>query len=358
MQVELFVGMRAPTPRGVVYTVSMFFFVYTIALLVVCIITASVCSAALLATHGRRYLPQILFFVFYCVETSSIFASEWAVQNIFEIDYSNYYDVDMPVFRILVGAGILTCFWLMAFELLDIHNVRAVVIPAVAVVVAQTLILVLMPYGPLRQWLFYTMRQVSLGACLAYCYLYTRHTKDPVTKQRLMRRRRVLGLLSLLVLCILAEDTYVILIAPIPSENSSFVGLFLSSRNFSENMMMLYMAWDVCSRAIRDLRLRYLEPPTSVVPTNPLEPETREQKTHNTDIVAHIESALPSYAAKHGLSKREREVLALALQGKSNREIANELVLAEGTIKTHLHNIMKKCGQPNREALRRDFWAS
>jgi ATP/maltotriose-dependent transcriptional regulator MalT len=48
------------------------------------------------------------------------------------------------------------------------------------------------------------------------------------------------------------------------------------------------------------------------------------------------------------LSDRELEILQLVAQGKSNREIAQELTLALGTVKSHLHNIMQKLDSPSR----------
>jgi ATP/maltotriose-dependent transcriptional regulator MalT len=42
------------------------------------------------------------------------------------------------------------------------------------------------------------------------------------------------------------------------------------------------------------------------------------------------------------LSERELELLRLVAAGKSNREIAAELFLALGTVKSHLHNIFQK----------------
>jgi LuxR family maltose regulon positive regulatory protein len=44
------------------------------------------------------------------------------------------------------------------------------------------------------------------------------------------------------------------------------------------------------------------------------------------------------------LTEREKEVLRLMVAGLSNREIADELVLAMGTVKAHLHNIYGKLG--------------
>ena len=48
------------------------------------------------------------------------------------------------------------------------------------------------------------------------------------------------------------------------------------------------------------------------------------------------------------LTPRELEVLRLIAQGKSNREIADELVLAELTVRTHVSNILGKLHLANR----------
>lgn len=48
------------------------------------------------------------------------------------------------------------------------------------------------------------------------------------------------------------------------------------------------------------------------------------------------------------LSEREHEVLVLLAHGHSNREIADRLVLAEGTVKNHVSNILAKLQAENR----------
>ncbi|WIG60832.1 MAG: Two-component transcriptional response regulator, NarL/FixJ family [Ktedonobacterales bacterium] len=49
-----------------------------------------------------------------------------------------------------------------------------------------------------------------------------------------------------------------------------------------------------------------------------------------------------------GLSQREVDVLRLLAQGASNRDIADQLVLAEGTVKNHVSNILMKLHAANR----------
>ena len=46
----------------------------------------------------------------------------------------------------------------------------------------------------------------------------------------------------------------------------------------------------------------------------------------------------------HNLTEREQEVLKLVAQAKTNKEIAEELYIAETTVHTHLLNIYKKLG--------------
>ena len=52
--------------------------------------------------------------------------------------------------------------------------------------------------------------------------------------------------------------------------------------------------------------------------------------------------SLVGEAATHGLSAREQEVLRLVAAGKSNREIAQALVISEHTVARHLQNIFAK----------------
>jgi two-component system nitrate/nitrite response regulator NarL len=51
------------------------------------------------------------------------------------------------------------------------------------------------------------------------------------------------------------------------------------------------------------------------------------------------------------LSKRERAIVGLLLQGMRNKQIAAELGIGEGTVKVHLHNIFEKLGVASRMEL-------
>ena len=57
-----------------------------------------------------------------------------------------------------------------------------------------------------------------------------------------------------------------------------------------------------------------------------------------------------------GLTQREREVAALIARGKSNREIADALVVAPRTIETHIGSILSKLGFTSRTQIA--VWAT
>lgn len=59
-------------------------------------------------------------------------------------------------------------------------------------------------------------------------------------------------------------------------------------------------------------------------------------------------SKRPEAALTDPLSEREQEILKCLANGASNREIAQQLVLAEGTVKNHVTNILGKLGVRDR----------
>ena len=64
------------------------------------------------------------------------------------------------------------------------------------------------------------------------------------------------------------------------------------------------------------------------------------------------QQASPSHGSHfEDLTEREREVVNLVAKGHSNQEIANELVISEKTVKTHVSNILGKLQLEDRTQL-------
>jgi DNA-binding NarL/FixJ family response regulator len=58
----------------------------------------------------------------------------------------------------------------------------------------------------------------------------------------------------------------------------------------------------------------------------------------------------PRSASVADLTTRERDVLRLLVEGRSNPEIAEALFVGTGTVKTHVANIFAKLGVSSRAA--------
>jgi DNA-binding NarL/FixJ family response regulator len=56
----------------------------------------------------------------------------------------------------------------------------------------------------------------------------------------------------------------------------------------------------------------------------------------------------PVPAAVASLSAREREILAGLARGRTNRELADDLIVSEATVKTHVSNLLTKLGVRSR----------
>jgi DNA-binding CsgD family transcriptional regulator/predicted negative regulator of RcsB-dependent stress response len=72
---------------------------------------------------------------------------------------------------------------------------------------------------------------------------------------------------------------------------------------------------------------------------------------HATAQIPHTQPLSPRRAAKRafgGLTEREREVARLVAQGKSNRVIADELVVGVSTVEAHISHIFTKLGFSSR----------
>lgn len=74
----------------------------------------------------------------------------------------------------------------------------------------------------------------------------------------------------------------------------------------------------------------------------------RTVQTRQRFVTPLIVAALRASSPRTELSPREVEVLGLMVRGRSNKQVASELQIAEDTAKNHVKNILKKLGAQDR----------
>jgi DNA-binding NarL/FixJ family response regulator len=89
----------------------------------------------------------------------------------------------------------------------------------------------------------------------------------------------------------------------------------------------------------------------AATPAGPVDASTiRDERKAQVAPAGTERAAAAADAPVRMLSQRELEVLSLVAEGRTNRDIAEELVVSDKTVKRHLSNILDKLGVNSRAA--------
>lgn len=319
------------------------FYAYTIVVMLVCIAASTAAVSSYVITRNRLFLFAAGALFLYFIDLAFIFQTEY-VDHTSLMTIEAYYGVKSPAIKAVLAMGVLEFIWLIILEYTDKRNVALAVVPPLIFLAADALIVYAMPEGRFMQWCFYSVREAFLVWCLAYfVYQGRKKTVSTVMAARIGKHKRLVIASAVLIAFIVCENTFMILIwQPSFGAMQSMLPLFFSERNVSENVLVLVFAILVIRRCMETLRLRHIEPPTSI----------------DSEQARYVETALNLYGQRHSLTRREREVLEGIIEGKDYQNIASDLQLAIGTVKSHTHNIFQKIGVKSRQELLRDFWGN
>ena len=318
-------------------------YVFTIVVMLVCAAAATSCLSAFAVTRNRVVAFLAVAFLLYFFDLSSIFQNEYLNLHDTNLGGDAFYEIRSPYLKIVVSAGVLGCLWLALLEYLNKRSNVLSVVPLAVFLAVAVLITEVMAPGPAKQWCFYSIREAFVVWIIAYVFYQRGRAVSSLQKSRLNRLVPLMVAATLLVLCIVAENTIVIMVwQPAPEESRSTLLLLLSERNLSENIFIMLVALFAIHSCFKMLRIRR---------------KTNVGNTNQQDD-AYIKDALDSMSDKYKLTKRERDVLSLVVEGKDYQNIASSLQLALGTVKSHMHNIFQKTGVGSTAELLELFWGN
>ena len=111
---------------------------------------------------------------------------------------------------------------------------------------------------------------------------------------------------------------------------------------------------DMCRRAFKTGAAEFLEKPVDdEVLLEALQAAVRQ----HVRLRAHVQASREAQQRYRQLSAREREVLALIVQGLTNKEIGRTLQVSPRTVETHRANLFAKLEAPSLAALIRQYAA-
>ncbi len=196
-----------------------------------------------------------------------------------------------------------------------------------------TLWLIVVPFmanSALKVWLYYFPSQLLTVYLGIYLLI---HNRKMIPKSSLGKYVKLIGSLAIFFgLAIVVEDTFIIYFRDIYHTNM----LKIHNRNVPEDIFHI----SLCLIAIKYFLTNYQKSNEEVAVI-----DIRNEKKETNDSVSNFEEDeyyFERFMDKYGITQREGEILELLLQRKHNQEIANQLYLSLGTVKTHTHNIFIK----------------
>lgn len=315
---------------------SLALFYYTLIVLLGSILAAALCLATFFVSRKRAMLYASIGFLFYFFDVALVFQDDYVLRHA-EATIESVYFIGSPLLSIVTACGCLTAVWLVVADAFGLQGRFVKALPGAVFVIGSLAAHVFIPEGPLHQFVFYTMRSVVFFGMLVFAGARYIGSSE-AARQRLWRYRFAYVLSWVFGLCVVIEDVVCQLMLD-PHLFVSGALWFFPERNFAENGLAIMIAAFCCYSSSRTLMLHFRTPPCD----------------ENERMEAFIADGIAAYQGHYSLSNRETEVLRLILLGKDNQNIASELNLAFSTVKVHVHNILRKTGQANRQDLMRDF---
>ena len=316
---------------------SMFLFYYSIAMQICAILTSACCLASYLVSRNKVQLYCFAGFLMYYADCMLVFRDDYVMASESTVSHEAFFIGD-PAFSIIFGCATLMSFWLMVCAYVEEDSIIVRFGPAYLFVGASLAVTLLLPQGYVHMFVFYSLREVFIAWMLFFAAYKYITTDDDRLRLRLSRFPKFYVLLWVLLLAVVAENGLVLLLIS-PGHVDIPLGFF-PERNFAENLLALVCEFVALRSSLTYLSVRHSEPPTQ----------------GGDQVETYIDHNLVPYAASHKLTPRETEILRLVLLGKDNQNIAAELSLAPGTVKVHVHNVLKKSQKANRQELIQDYW--
>ena len=315
--------------------------------MVIAIMAATSSVTVWVLTNRKDCLVAAAGFLAYAFDVAAILFDEYQGTKPLMSEYFNT-GLTHPIANIVLRVAIIACVWL--WVAMRVHApVRKKHVIAFACVYALAAVLAA-PLGPrsdvAHTMAFWGISDVLVLAALAFAWWWRNNRASETDRISIDRSKSLWRVALVLATFILLEDVFFIMILHLDSLDGWARDFFwhFTERNMSENILLVFCAARM---------MLYNRDVMRIFSKHPMEASGKaETVSQHRD----FDSRLLRFADDHGMSKREREVLGLAIEGKDTQGIANELFISTGTVKAHMHRIYSKAGVEHRQDLINAFW--
>ncbi|WP_321384847.1 LuxR C-terminal-related transcriptional regulator [uncultured Enterococcus sp.] len=285
-------------------------FLYNILLIVLYALAMALSINFFLRRKQTLFLLVTIYLLFFIFDNAIIYMTEFI--NSFASSYNETF-MSIPVAKTIIYVVNAYCSLLIINNLLK----RKTSFLQYSFVVLLTIWMSLVPLmanSATKVWLYYLPNQLFLMYLGLYGWHHLKKTTD-FSPARYFYTKWISLSSMIFGLLILLEDSYVIYRV----DQYTFLNVKINNRNICE---------DIFSMLVCFLLLHYFF-------------KTEEQVIE--EVVEEKEDVqFQQFCRHYGFTQREQEICILLLEHKSNQQIADEIFLSLGTVKTHIHNIFIK----------------
>ena len=321
---------------------ELFTFYYTLVVMLFMAFASASCFSSFLVSRRKSFAYGLAMLAAYFFDVSIVFYHDFVAQGATAGSTGVVYDIQFPAASIVLGVCAIGAFWLLICEKQHngfSDNKVALAVPPIAFAALSIAAFLLIGDPATRSFAFFGMRQLFLFFIFGAYFTWDLRT-EPRDRQKIRPKPADMAVACLLTVGIIAEDVFVNFFLQGVMDGAGGAFVFFSERSLFENLLFIWLGIVLMRDAWKTLGAHYNHPPDGST--------SRSERT--------IETMLPRYGDLHDLTPREREILRLILLEKDNRNIATEFTLTMGTVKVHVHNILRKTNMANRQELIQDFW--
>ncbi|MEO1769923.1 hypothetical protein JZO67_001874 [Enterococcus sp. 665A] len=295
--------------KGVTNMIAIF--IYNIVLIVLYTITMSTSLIFYLREKRKIFLAFSVYLSFFILDNVIIYMTEFF--NTFAHQYNQTF-MSVPAAKTIIFVVNAFCsLWIV--NLLAKSKIKPYQNALLIVLAVWMLLTPLLANSAFKVWLYYLPNQLFLFYVGTYAWNRYKKTEGlSPTEATYLKRFAILAIVFSL--AILLEDTFVIF--NIDQYTSLTIKIY--NRNICE---------DIFSILVCVLGLNYFLRGNS-------------QQVAEDEEEVQEERLFEQFCTAYQFTQREMEIFRLLLEHKQNQEIADELFLSVGTVKTHVHNIFIK----------------
>ena len=285
-------------------------FIYNIFLIILYALAMSLALNFYFRERKKIFLVLTIFLLFFILDNIIIYMTEFLLS--FASTYNHSF-MSTPVFKTIIYIVNNYCSFLI-INLLQNKKMPQEHYVLLIIFSLWLLMIPMMPNSAVKVWLYYLPNQLLM----IYMGVYTwRRIKETDQGEIVLTYLKWTGILLIISgIFILMEDTFVIFNV----DQYSSLSIKMNNRNLCEDIFSILACL---------LMMKYFFV-DSLSSSNQVHMEKKESQV------------FAAFACHYRLTEREKEICQLVLQNKKNQDIASEIYLSIGTVKTHVHNIFIK----------------